>query len=71
VFTCRVAERHWDEVGWAISGNAWRFETKIKEARAFIGKHLEFYNQKRPNPALDDEMRDEAYFIQMPLTDAA
>jgi L-rhamnose isomerase len=23
--TCLVAERHWDQVGWAISENAWRF----------------------------------------------
>jgi hypothetical protein len=27
-----VAERHWDEVGWAIAENAWRFETVINEA---------------------------------------
>jgi hypothetical protein len=24
---CLVAERHWDEVGWAIAENAWRFGT--------------------------------------------
>jgi hypothetical protein len=28
---CLVAERHWDEVGWAIAENAWRFETVINE----------------------------------------
>jgi hypothetical protein len=22
---CLVAERHWDQVGWAIAENAWRF----------------------------------------------
>lgn len=29
---CLVAEHHWDEVGWAIAENAWRFETMINEA---------------------------------------
>jgi hypothetical protein len=23
--SCPVAERHWDQVGWAIAENAWRF----------------------------------------------
>jgi hypothetical protein len=30
--SCLVAERHWDEVGWAIAENAWRFETVSNEA---------------------------------------
>lgn len=30
--SCLVAEHHWDEVGWAIAENAWRFETMINEA---------------------------------------
>ncbi|WP_374864488.1 AraC family ligand binding domain-containing protein [Brucella cytisi] len=29
---CLVAEHHWDEVGWAIAENAWRFKTMINEA---------------------------------------
>lgn len=29
---CFVAEHHWDEVGWVIAENAWRFETLINEA---------------------------------------
>jgi len=43
----------------------------VREARASIGKYLEFYNQKRPHSSLDDRTPDEAYFTQTPLPEAA
>ncbi len=30
---CLVAERHWDQVGWAIAEYAWRFQPVIDEVR--------------------------------------
>jgi uncharacterized membrane protein YfcA len=29
--SCLVAERHWDQVGWAIAEYAWRFQPLIDE----------------------------------------
>lgn len=43
----------------------------VGEARASIGKYLEFYNQKRPHSSLDDRTPDEAYFTPTPLPEAA
>lgn len=43
----------------------------VRDARASIGKYLEFYNQKRPHSSLDDRTPDEAYFTPIPLPEAA
>ena len=37
------------------------------EARASIGRYLEFYNGRRPHSSLDDKTPDRAYFEQDPL----
>jgi hypothetical protein len=33
LLSCGVAQRHWDQVGWAIAEYAWRFEPAIDEVR--------------------------------------
>lgn len=43
----------------------------VSEAKASIGRYLEFYNQRRPHTALDRRTPDEAYFTQLPLAQAA
>lgn len=34
----------------------------VSEARASIGRHLAFYNERRPHSSLDERTPDEAYF---------
>ena len=43
----------------------------VSEARASIGRYLEFYNQRRPHSSLDDATPDQAYFNPLPLRMAA
>jgi putative transposase len=43
----------------------------VREARESIGKYLDFYNRGRPHSSLDGRTPDEAYFIQIPLPEAA
>ena len=43
----------------------------VVEARASIGRHLEFYNRKRPHSSLDARTPDHAYFNHLPLAAAA
>lgn len=38
----------------------------VKEARAFIGRYLEFYNTKRPHSSLDRHTPNEVYFNPVP-----
>jgi len=37
----------------------------VGEARASIGRHLEFYNRKRPHSSLDARTPDQAYFNRL------
>jgi putative transposase len=37
------------------------------EARASIGRHLDFYNRRRPHSSLDGTTPDHAYFIRLPF----
>ena len=45
------------------------YET-VREARASIGRYLDFYNG-RPHQSLDDATPDQAYFNQKPVRLAA
>jgi putative transposase len=43
----------------------------VAEARASIGRYLDFYNRKRPHSSLGARTPDRAYFDHMPLARAA
>jgi len=43
----------------------------VGEARASIGRYLDFYNGRRPHSALDRRTPDQAYFNPLPLRMAA
>ena len=43
----------------------------VGEARASIGRYLEFYNRKRPHSSLDARTPDQAYFGYLPQIAAA
>jgi putative transposase len=43
----------------------------VPQARASIGRYLEFYNTRRPHTALDRRTPDQAYFNPLPLRMAA
>ena len=46
------------------------YET-VGEARASIGRYLDFYNDRRPHSSLDGRTPDQAYFNSLPLRLAA
>jgi len=39
---------------------------RVSDARASIGRYLNFYNGRRPHSSLDDKTSDQAYFIPLP-----
>src|SRR5450830_937316 len=43
----------------------------VSEARASIGRYLDFYNDRRPHSSLDGTTPDKAYFTPLPLRLAA
>jgi len=43
----------------------------VSEARASIGRYLDFYNGRRPHSSLDGSTPDQAYFTKLPLRLAA
>ena len=43
----------------------------VGEARASIGRYLDFYNRQRPHSSLDDATPDQAYFSPQPIRLAA
>ena len=43
----------------------------VSEARASIGRYLDFYNGRRPHSSLDGTTPDQAYFTQLPVRLAA
>ena len=43
----------------------------VSEARASIGRYLDFYNSRRPHASLDGITPDQAYFTPLPLRLAA
>jgi len=43
----------------------------VSDARASIGRYLDFYNGRRPHSSLDGTTPDHAYFTPLPLRLAA
>ncbi len=43
----------------------------VAEARASIGRYMDFYNGRRPHSSLDARTPDDAYFNHEPLSAAA
>ena len=43
----------------------------VSQARASIGRYLDFYNGRRPHSSLDGTTPDQAYFTTLPLRLAA
>ena len=43
----------------------------VSEARASIGRYLNFYNGRRPHSSLDGTTPDQAYFTPLPFRLAA
>ena len=43
----------------------------VPQARASLGRYLDFYNRRRPHSALDRRTPDQAYFNPVPLRTAA
>jgi len=43
----------------------------VSEARASIGRYLDFYNRRRPHSSLDGATPDQAYFTPLPFRVAA
>ena len=43
----------------------------VSEARASLGRYLDFYNGRRPHSSLDDATPDQAYFNPLPIRLAA
>lgn len=43
----------------------------VADARASIGRYLDFYNTRRPHSSLDRQTPDEAYFNHLPESAAA
>jgi putative transposase len=48
-----------------------RAYTSVAEARASLGRYLDFYNELRPHSSLDAQTPDHAYFNHQPLLAAA
>jgi putative transposase len=43
----------------------------VSNARASLGRYLDFYNNRRPHSSLDDMTPDQAYFPMLPFRLAA
>ncbi len=50
--------------------STWAYEG-VSDARASIGRYLDFYNGRRPHSSLDGMTPDQAYFTPLPLRLAA
>jgi putative transposase len=48
-----------------------RAYNSVGEARASLGRYLDFYNRRRPHSSLDRHTPDEAYFNVWPVAEAA
>jgi transposase InsO family protein len=68
-----VQVRFWESVGLRCPAllTYLRAYDSVGEARASIGRYLDFYNRKRPHSSLDARTPDRAYFDQLPQVAAA
>ena len=68
-----VQVRFWESVGLRCPAllTYLRAYDSVGEARASIGRYLDFYNRKRPHSSLDARTPDRAYFDQLPKVAAA
>ena len=55
----------------AVCDQHLRAYDSVSDARASIGRYLDFYNGRRPHSSLDDMTPDQAYFTPLPLRLAA
>jgi transposase InsO family protein len=63
-----VHVRFWESVGLRCPAllTYLRAYDSVTEARASIGRYLDFYNRKRPRSSLDARTPDYAYFDHRP-----
>ena len=68
-----VQVRFWESVGLRCPAllTYLRAYDSVGEARASIGRYLDFYNRKRPHSSLDARTPDHAYFDHLPQVAAA
>jgi transposase InsO family protein len=68
-----VQVRFWESVGLRCPAllTYLRAYDSVGEARASIGRYLDFYNRKRPHSSLDARTPDHAYFHNLPQVAAA
>jgi transposase InsO family protein len=68
-----VQVRFWESVGLRCPAllTYLRAYDSVGEARASIGRYLDFYNRKRPHSSLDARTPDHAYFGHLPQVGAA
>ena len=68
-----VQVRFWESVGLRCPAllTYLRAYDSVGEARASIGRYLDFYNRKRPHSSLDARTPDHAYFEHLPQVAAA
>jgi len=43
----------------------------VSQARAALGRYIDFYNARRPHSSLDKRTPDEHYFAMLPATQKA
>jgi putative transposase len=48
-----------------------RAYSAVSDARASIGRYLDFYNRRRPHASLDGATPDQVFFNPLPLRSAA
>jgi len=68
-----VHVRFWESAGLKCPAllDYLRAYDSVGEARASIGRYLDFYNRKRPHSSLDARTPDHAYFNHLPQVAAA
>jgi transposase InsO family protein len=68
-----VHVRFWESAGLKCTAllDYLRAYDNVAQARASIGRYLNFYNRKRPHSSLDARTPDHTYFEHLPQVAAA